>query len=129
MFGRLFASLKAENNNEPESARRRYARRECDTCVSIINGKTYPVENWSLGGVLVSADEREFGVDEDVQVTMKFKLRDDVLDVPHAGRVVRKAQNKIALEFKPLSKQIRGNFQNVVDDFVASQFAASQSGI
>ncbi len=127
MFGRLFSSLKADNSNEPHTARRKYTRRDCDRCVTVINGKTYPVENWSLGGVLLSADEREFGPEDEMDITLKFKLRDDIVDVPHAARVIRKSRNKIAFEFKPLTQQIRSNFQNVVDDYVASQFAASQS--
>ena len=127
MFGRLFSTLRAENSNEPYSARRKFARRDCDRCVTVINGKTYPVENWSLGGVLLNADEREFSTEEEIDLTLKFKLRDDVIDIPHAARVIRKTRNKIAFEFKPLTQQIRSNFQNVVDDYVASQFAASQS--
>lgn len=127
MFGRLFASLKADNNNEPHAARRRYTRRDCDKCVTVINGKTYPVENWSLGGLMINSDEREFGVNDEVGMTMRFRLRDDIIDVPHKGRVVRKGSNKVAFEFRPLTQQIRSNFQNVVDDYVASQFAASQS--
>lgn len=127
MFGHLFSSLKAYNNNEHQTARRRYTRRECDKCVTVVNGKTYPVENWSLGGVLVNADEREFSTQDEVNVTLKFKLRDKIVDVPHAAKVVRKTRHKVAFEFKPLTQQIRSNFQNVVDDYVASQFAASQS--
>lgn len=127
MFGHLFANLKAENNNEPAAARRRYTRRDVDRCVTVINGKTYPVENWSLGGVCITSDEREFGVDDEHDITIKFKLRDDIMDVPHAGRVVRKGNNKVAFEFRPLTRDTRGRFQNVVDDYVASQFAASQS--
>jgi len=127
MFGRLFSSLKADNSNKPDSARRKYARRDCDRCVTVINGKTYPVENWSLGGVLLNADEREFANEDEIDITLKFKMRENIVDIPHAARVIRKGRNKIAFEFKPLTQQIRSNFQNVVDDHVASQFAASQS--
>jgi len=127
MFGRLFSSLKADNSNEAHTARRKYTRRDCDRCVTVINGKTYPVENWSLGGVLVNADEREFSAQDEMNIVLKFKLREDIVDVPHDARIIRKGRNKIAFEFKPLTQQIRSNFQNVVDDYVASQFAASQS--
>ena len=127
MFGQLFANLKADNNNEPVAARRRYTRRDVDRCVTVINGKTYPVENWSLGGVCITSDEREFGVNDDHEMVIKFKLRDEIVDVPHGGRVVRKGNNKVAFEFRPLTRDTRGRFQNVVDDYVASQFAASQS--
>ncbi|MCB1720380.1 MAG: PilZ domain-containing protein [Rhodospirillales bacterium] len=127
MFGQLFSSLKAGNSNEEQSVRRRHARRDCDRCVTVINGQTYPVENWSLGGVLISSDERQFGLEDEVGVTMRFRLRDNIIDVPHSAEVVRKTKNKVAFRFKPLTQQIRSNFQNVIDDYVASQFAASQS--
>ncbi|MCB9982442.1 MAG: PilZ domain-containing protein [Rhodospirillales bacterium] len=127
MFSRLFSLLKADNNNEPATVRRRHTRRDCDRCVTVIDGQTYPVENWSLGGVLIHSDERKFGLDDVINMTMRFKLRDEVVDVPHTARVVRKTKNKVAFQFKPLTQQIRSNFQNVVDDHVASQFAASQS--
>lgn len=125
MFGTLFASLKADNSNEQATARRKYTRRDCDKCVTEINGQIYPVENWSLGGFLIAADERAFGVREDVQTVMKFKLRDSIIDVPHKAHVVRKSKNKIAFEFEPISRVTRDRFQRVVDDYVTSQFANS----
>ncbi len=129
MFKRLFSSLRADNNNDPQNdaVRRQFERRDCDKCVTVINGKTYPVENWSLGGVLVNADEREFTAKDNVEVTLKFKLRDRVIDVPQDAFIIRKARNKVAVQFKPLTQKTRGDFQNVLDDYVASQFAASQS--
>ena len=50
----------------------------------------------------------------------------DCLDVPHRARVVRKSRDRVAFEFMPLTEQIRKSFQNVIDDFVAGQFADSQ---
>jgi hypothetical protein len=129
MFGNFFSGLKADNSNDTYAARRKYSRREADHCITVIEGKSYPVENWSLGGLMIQADERVFGVDDEVNVTMKFKMSQKIIDVPHRARVVRKARNRIAFEFKPLTQQIKNNFQNVVDDYVASQFAASQNGI
>lgn len=127
MFDRIFSLLRPDNSNEPGALRRRHDRRDCDCCVSLIDGRTYPVENWSLGGVLINSDGRQFHLDDVMSVTMRFRLRDEIIDVPHAARVVRKSKNKVAFQFKPLTQQIRSNFQNVVDDYVASQFAASQS--
>lgn len=126
MFGTLFTSLKAENSNEQAAARRRFTRRDCDKCVTEINGQIYPVENWSLGGFLIMADERAFGLKEDIESVMKFKLRDAIIDIPQRAHVVRKAKNKIAFEFEPISRVTRDRFQRVVDDYVASQFANSQ---
>lgn len=129
MFANFFSSLRADNTNDQYAARRKYSRRESDQCVSVIDGKTYPVDNWSLGGLAIQADERMFGIDNEVSVVLKFKLSQKIVDVPHRARVVRKGRNRIAFEFKPLTQQIRNNFQNVVDDYVASQFAASQTSI
>ena len=126
MFEKLFSSLRADNNNEPHAARRKYTRRDCDKCVGEINGRTYPVENWSLGGILINSDERSFGVDETVDVNLKFKLRDEILQVPHRARVVRKARNKVAFQFDALPRTMRGQLQKVVDDYVTSEFANSQ---
>lgn len=127
MFAYFLSSLQPGNNNEPFTARRKFSRRVSDHCISVINGQPYPVENWSLGGLMIQADERMFSVNDEINVTMKFKLSQKIIDIPHKGRVVRRARNKIALEFKPLTKAIQKHFQSVIDDYVASQFAASQS--
>jgi hypothetical protein len=126
MFGTLFSNLRTESKDSDGSTRRRHSRRNCDKCVSVINGKTYPVENWSMGGLLVYGDSRPFGVDNEIDVIMKFKLSNNVMNVPHRARVIRKSQDRVAFEFLPLTKQIRNSFQNVVDDFVAAEFADSQ---
>lgn len=123
MFGTLFSNLQADNTNEPEITRRRFSRRRCDQCVSVINGQPYPVEDWSMGGLMLNGDSRIFGVDETLDVTLKFKLQDQIIDVDHKARVIRKTADKIALEFAPLSRDIRSNLQNVVDDYVTSHFA------
>lgn len=129
MFGQLFSSLKGENANDEFAARRKYTRRTADHCVGVIDGKSYPVADWSLGGLAIQGDDRMFGVNDEVSVLMKFRLSQKIIDVPHTARVVRKSKGKVALEFKPLTQQIRNNFQSVVDDYVASQFAASQSAM
>ena len=126
MFGSLFAGLKAENTNDQYSTRRRFSRRDCDNSVVIIDGQIYPVENWSMGGVAVNGDTRAFGVNTSVDVTMKFKLSDDVIDLPHTARIVRKDAHRVALEFEPLTNDMRRGLQSVVDDYVTSKFAESQ---
>lgn len=126
MFGTFFTALLRDPTEDDGASRRRSERRSCDRCVSVIGGKTYPVENWSLGGLQIYGDPRPFGVNEEIDVTMKFKLRNDIIAVPHKARVVRKAHDKVAFEFLPISRQIRNRFQSVVDDFVATEFADSQ---
>lgn len=126
MFAGFFSSLTANNSNEQVKAKRRHARRDCDHCVTLIDGKTYPVENWSLGGAQIQADERAFGVGEEIAVTLKFRLSQKIIEVAHHARIVRKSRGMIAFEFVPLTQPIRNNFQNVIDDYVTSRFAASQ---
>ncbi len=127
MFESILSSLKKKPaGDDGKISRRRYTRRNCDRCVSVIAGKAYPVEDWSIGGVLISGDSRLFALDQEYDVTLKFKLRNNLLDVPHKARVVRKNRNKIGMEFAPINDDIRHKFQSVVDDFVAAQFANSQ---
>lgn len=127
MFGKILSGLMSSSKDEGDSvSRRRFARRSGDSCVTIINGKIYPVENWSMGGLLIAADDRLFAVEESFEMTMKFKLRDSILDISHTASVVRKSQSRVAMQFKPMTKAIRDNFQQVVDDFVSRNFIDSQ---
>jgi hypothetical protein len=126
MFETLLAKLKGESASAAETMRRRFERRNSDHCVSVISGKTYPVENWSPGGVLIYGDSRSFAVKDEVDVTLKFRLRNEVIDVPHKAKVIRKSYDKVAFEFFPLTQQIKKSFQSVVDDYMAAEFAESQ---
>ncbi|MBK6896937.1 MAG: PilZ domain-containing protein [Alphaproteobacteria bacterium] len=125
MFGKFFSRFTSTDEDD-DSSRRQFARRSGDHCVTVINGKIYPVENWSLGGFMINADDRMFGVADAFDVTMKFKLRNAILDIPHSATVVRKSHNRVALQFKPMAKAIKDNFQQVVDDALSQGFADSQ---
>ena len=126
MFSSLLAAVKTQPKNDQIISKRRHPRRRSDKCVSMINGRMYPVENWSVGGVLIQGDSRPFGVDNEIDVVLKFKLRDQMIDVPHRARVIRKSKDKVAFEFLPISAQIKNKFQSVIDDYVTGQFADSQ---
>jgi hypothetical protein len=129
MLRTFLSVLKRETERSGELdvvARRRYARRNVDRCVAVVGDKMYPVEDWSLGGVKIQGDGRLFTDEQQIDLTMKFKLRDEVIDIPHRGRVVRKTKENIAFEFLPLPVKMRGLFQQVVDDYVTRQFADSQ---
>lgn len=126
MFSTFLAGLRANTSNDASETQRRYPRRANDRCVVVIHGQTFPVENWSFGGVLLSADDRLFGINQTIDVALKFKLRNTIIDVGHRANIIRKANGKVALEFEPLSKSILRGFQQVIDDAVASEFATSQ---
>lgn len=107
--------------------RRNNVRRETDKCVAVLCGQTVPVENWSLGGVLMDGDDRLFAVGQNVEVTLKFKLRNMIMDITHYGQIVRKGSRKIAVAFEPIGLGTRRAFQHVIDDAVAGAFADSQA--
>ena len=127
MFGRVISSPGKEDRSTLLQKNRQHARRSDDRCVSIINGQMHPVENWSNGGMLISADERLFGIDQECTFTLKFKLRDEIMEIDHKAKVIRKAPSKVALRFLPLNKSVQARFQQVVDDYVSQRFVDSQT--
>jgi len=126
MFQQLINSLQINASNDDADTRRAHERREMDSCVAVIDGKAYPVKNWSKGGILINADERGFVVDEIKSVTMKFKLADRVMDVAHNGRILRKDKEQFVVQFNPLTQDVDKRFKMVVDDYVSQEFANSQ---
>ncbi|MFA5592588.1 MAG: PilZ domain-containing protein [Micavibrio sp.] len=112
--------------NDTVDSRRRSPRRAADNCVSFINGKAYPVHNWSDGGMLVHADERLFAPNAPVDITLKFRLSGRIVDVPHHGKVIRKMRDRLAIQFEPLTRDVSRKFQEVIDDYVTREFAESQ---
>ncbi len=77
--------------------------------------------------MLISADERLFAKDQKCVFTLKFKLRNEIIEVDHEARVVRKSPHKVAFEFIALTKKVQSEFQKVIDDYVSQRFAESQS--
>ncbi len=116
---------------EPEEItyqnKRAYARRTADRCISEVDGQNYPVQDWSMGGLRVFGDFRTYALGQQLPVTMKFKLRDQIVAIQHMGTIVRKTADTIGMQFAPLTKDIRTNLQQVVDDFNANEFAESQA--
>ena len=125
MFENIISNLQLQGDETKTTTKRRHERREQDRCVSVVEGKTYPVENWSQGGVLIFGDTKPFALNSECDVTLKFKLRDEVMDLPHRARVIRKTKDHVAFEFMPLTQQIKKGFQSVIDDYLVAQFADS----
>jgi hypothetical protein len=126
MLKAFMNTLRGEHRPRTAKASRAYPRRAGDCCVALVNGKMHPVENWSIGGILFTADDRLFGLDDSCDVTLKFKLRDDLVDVTHSGKIIRKSDKKVALQFAPMTKKNQVLLLQVVDDFVSQRFADSQ---
>lgn len=127
MFNKVISHSESSDQTSPLHSKRKHPRRYEDRCVVIVNGQMHPVENWSKNGLLMTADDRLYGKGQDCMFTMKFKLRDQVIEIDHKAKIARKSSNKVALEFLPLSKDAQSGFQKVVDDFVAQRFAESQT--
>ena len=113
---------------DQDTERRSSDRRDQDSCVGVIHGKSYKVENWSLGGMLLSRKESQnetpdFDLNENIELTLKFKLGEALMNVDHKGSVVRKNDQKVAVHFSPLTKAIRKKFQHVIDDYVTREFS------
>ena len=128
MFSSLIKGLVSEPVNAAVDSRRRYPRRKNDNCVCIINGIPHPVENWSMGGVLVQGDGRLFRDTDQVALTMKFKVGHNIVDIQHDATVVRKSDGLIAFQFTPLPRNFRQKLHNIIDRFTVNAFSESQSG-
>ncbi len=118
--------LQNVKNRDGDESRRRHARRTADNCITVIDGRAYPVYNWSDGGLLIHADERLFSVAAPIEVTMKFRLGTKIMDIAHRGTVVRKMRDRLAIQFEPFTNEIQKKFKQVVDDYVTREFMESQ---
>ncbi len=125
MFKKAVSSYGSDENNQLNNSKRQAPRRANDSCVSIINGQMHPVENWSSAGMLIIADDRLFAKGQEYVFTIKFKLRDQIMEIDHKAKVIRKSPNKVALQLLPLTKKVKTDFQKVVDDFVTEKFIES----
>lgn len=109
------------------ASRRVHPRRGCDQCVGFINGKAHPVLDWSPGGIRMFADPRPLEIGEEMDIELKFHLREQLVTVKHTAKVVRKSNEAVSFQFAPISNDIRKTFQTVIDDFNAREFAGSQA--
>lgn len=119
-LARLLGKDATSGRQPPEQHRRIYQRRANDLCVSVIDGKLFPVENWSMGGLLLAGDARMFGVNQFLDLTLKFRLREQILDITQKARIVRKSEDKFALEFMDIPASVKSKLQHVIDDALMS---------
>ncbi|MCB1530925.1 MAG: PilZ domain-containing protein [Rhodospirillales bacterium] len=127
MLSHIVNFMRLKITSDEDKNRRKSPRRKVDSCVGVLDGKTYPIEDWSDGGVLLTGNDKLFGMDENKSITLKFKLSERIVSVQHHGKVIRKAKDKFAIQFDPLTRKIANQFQQVVDDYIAQEFAASQA--
>jgi len=127
MLKDILKTLKFEVSNDDQDTRRNFERRQVDKCIAIMDNLSYPVENWSKGGVSLIGDNRQFSVGDFKDITLRFKLSDHIIDVVHKGHILRKGQDKFVLQLTPLTQNIDRKFNHIVDDYVAQEFAQSQN--
>ncbi len=114
-------------NDALDMSRREYPRRAADKCIGLVNGQAVPILDWSQGGVRVLGDSRTVRIGDDINVMLKFHLNDEMIDVNHRAKVVRKSAEFFAVKFAPLTNEIKNTFQQVIDSFNAEEFATSQA--
>lgn len=114
------------SNDYQNDSRRASPRRMADNCISMIDGKAYPVHNWSDGGILIHADDRLFSVDAPIEITLKFRLRDRLMDIAQRGKIIRKTRDRLAIQFEPVQRDVSQKFKQVIDDYVTREFMESQ---
>jgi len=124
-FGSFIDTFKADNSNEPMQMQRKHSRRENDYCVAVIGDRTYPVFNWSVGGTMISGDERFFTVNDRTEVLMKFKIGDHIHEISQPARIIRKARGRIAMQFLPLTGSPSKEMQHVLNDCITNQYVES----
>jgi hypothetical protein len=116
MNDKVLNSLENAINDNSENTRRRFPRRTDDTCIASIDGINHPVEDWSACGVLLVADGRDFESGGTHHVIMKFKLQNNVTEIPVQAKVIRANKTKIALEFFDVPKKIQTAFSKVIEE-------------
>ncbi len=126
MFKKILNSLRSQASNDDVDTRRSSERREVDHCVGMIDGKIYPIKNWSQGGVLLAGTDQMLGVNDTKDVVLKFKLSNRVVDVQHRGKILRKNNEQFVLQFSPLTDQVTHRFKQIVDDYITQEFMHSQ---
>ncbi len=126
MYNKRVSTSDRDESAASSHVNRQHPRRSDDRCVGVVNGQMHPVENWGNGGMLITADERLFSIGQECVFTLKFKLRDEIMEVDHKATVIRKAPGKVALKFESLSNPVQSSFQRVVDDYVSQRFVESQ---
>ncbi len=117
----------AEDGTDGFSSRRSYPRRGCDQCVGFLDGRAHPVLDWSPGGLRMFADPRPLQVGQEMEVELKFHLREQLVNIKHLAKIVRKSNESVSFQFMPISNDVRKTFQTVIDDFNAREFAGSQA--
>ena len=120
--------LADDETTQTASTRRRHHRQPGQGSVVIVGEKSFPLEDWSQGGVLIGANNgANLAIGDTFDFTLRFKLLHDTVSINHKGRVVRTSRQGIAAEFAPLTAAVKRELGRVMDGFYSQSFSESQA--
>jgi len=111
MWKKILKSFDMKSNDNNDISRRRFPRRAMDTCAISVNGTTYPIKDWSQTGALFQADGRQFTNNTTMDVTMKFRMVDRIIEIPVHARTIRCGTTQVAIEFLDVTHEIKSALQ------------------
>ena len=126
MLKKWIENLTFTASNDDQDARRKYQRRYMDSAIATLGKDSFAIEDWSEGGLLVNADDKLFGIDQPLNMVLKFKLPNKMIMMEQAGRIVRKAHNKIGIQFDQLDTDNARKFRQIIESSVTRDFVDSQ---
>ena len=116
-----------EDSDFVARTKRRFVRRKGnEKSVIEVNGKSFEVTDWSEGGAYFEGSDVPLALGQELDFTLKFRLRHGMVDVRHKGRIVRSAMKGVAVQFDPLNRDIKRQLDRVVDGMISENFMASQ---
>jgi hypothetical protein len=115
-LSRLLSKSPGSKSAASRTYKRAYKRHETGQCAAIIRGQTFPVMNWSFGGIEITAGDDIFKDGQPVALTLKFKLSKTNLEIVHQGVVIRSHGGKTTIRFDPLKHNVMRGLQQVIDD-------------
>ncbi len=115
------------SNNLDVDARRRHIRLNGLRADVEMGQQSFPVRDWSQGGVFFETLPDSRLVEGDRLVaTIRFRFPHETIAVQRELRVVRTARRGVAAEFAPMSNDDRKQFDRILDNYHAESFLASQ---
>lgn len=111
--------------DHPADTRRRQVRRTGERAVIVVGNKSYVVRDWSPAGIYFDADPGVFRNGETFRFTLKFKLDNQTVEIPHEADVLRIEPTGVAAQLRPYGAEIRRKFDRVVENLMAEEFSNS----
>ncbi len=113
MWTNLMSKTGGAANSDAPATRRRYQRRMNDICIARMSGQSFPVTDWSFGGLKLDTDGRAFEIGHSFDVTLSIKTQNRIWDINHTAQIVRASNDSVALQFEPLPGHIRTQMEAV----------------